>query len=516
MNKIIIDRILYCYSFSYIITIPVWREWFTYVGSVIDDEFIDKNYGILTDGAYIDYLSGLIVLLAIFLLSFLACTIIQRNVPHFSTRISNFPAYCAVIYITLYISARAPVAARLAAWPITSVILILGMIALAVRYRNSLARIIYFGMKVAVPGCLVITANTVGAVVVTAPEGRSPFVYHKPLAPPNSRGLAHRRRVVWFLFDEWDQYLTFERRHQLELPNLSRLRKEAFFTTRTLQPSTETYQAMPAITTGLRTVGYRIAASNNILVKFRGSDAYVPWRQQDTVFSTAKERGLNLALLSQQMPYYCREFHLVTVACWESGKWWNGDRRNVATGIVGFLRALGRYFPFVNSYSGEYIFFTNLDYRTEFYHPFLSAVKKAITDRQFQFVFSHWLLPHGSFYYDRVSGKFSDYPKGDEGYDDNLVLLDRTIGELRKAMERAGVWKNTTVILSSDHDFRGAIKPKNRPHYTPLIVKFAGQTLPTRYEKEFEARILGPIILDILDGKIENSRELARAIGITR
>ena len=50
-------------------------------------------------------------------------------------------------------------------------------------------------------------------------------------------------------------------------------------------------------------------------------------------------------------------------------------------------------------------------------------------------------------------------------YLDNLALADRILGELRQAMEQAGTWDSTTILISSDHwwrtDYWQAVKLEN-------------------------------------------------------
>ncbi|MGH7341511.1 MAG: hypothetical protein ACREKH_13555, partial [Candidatus Rokuibacteriota bacterium] len=77
--------------------------------------------------------------------------------------------------------------------------------------------------------------------------------------------------------------------------------------------------------------------------------------------------------------------------------------------------------------------------------------------------------------------------------------------ELRETMERAGTWETTHVIVSSDHWWRDA-----RDFYgqtdqrVPFLVKLAGQRAGVRYGGTFNTVITGPLVLELLDGRLRD------------
>jgi hypothetical protein len=73
--------------------------------------------------------------------------------------------------------------------------------------------------------------------------------------------------------------------------------------------------------------------------------------------------------------------------------------------------------------------------------------------------------PHHPNIYDRGADEISTKPK--HSYLDNLELVDRTLGDLRQAMEAAGVWERTVVLVTSDHWWRADSLWKRRLVLTP-------------------------------------------------
>jgi hypothetical protein len=84
----------------------------------------------------------------------------------------------------------------------------------------------------------------------------------------------------------------------------------------------------------------------------------------------------------------------------------------------------------------------------------------AAADGALSLVMVHFPAPHWPCMYDRRKKDFTF--EGGCNYFDNLELVDRTFGDLRRSMERAGLWEDTVVLVSSDHWWRTEIWPKNQ------------------------------------------------------
>ena len=60
----------------------------------------------------------------------------------------------------------------------------------------------------------------------------------------------------------------------------------------------------------------------------------------------------------------------------------------------------------------------------------------------YDFVYAHWPFPHRPFV--KADGSNGDYG-------DNLELIDRVVGKVRRTLEAKGVWDESLVIITSDH-----------------------------------------------------------------
>jgi hypothetical protein len=127
-------------------------------------------------------------------------------------------------------------------------------------------------------------------------------------------------------------------------------------------------------------------------------------------------------------------------------------------------------------------------------------------------------VPHPGGIYDRFKGELSW--SGERSYLDNVALADRSLGELRQAMERAAAWDKTTVIVSSDHWYRTDVwqpRPDSEDgkasggtidNHIPFIVKIAGHSRPQRFERPINTIVTSDLILALLKGDIGDADAL--------
>ncbi|MGH9663879.1 MAG: hypothetical protein ACRD9L_05610, partial [Bryobacteraceae bacterium] len=126
------------------------------------------------------------------------------------------------------------------------------------------------------------------------------------------------------------------------------------------------------------------------------------------------------------------------------------------------------------------------------------AVRLA-ADRSFTLVLLHMPVPHPPGIYSRREGRLCD--ECPSSYLDNLVLADRLLGEVRRAMEQAGVWDSSCIIVSADHSWRINLLWRPLPHWTaeeeraysgvesklvPFLVKLPDQHEPLSLSRKCE------------------------------
>ena len=143
------------------------------------------------------------------------------------------------------------------------------------------------------------------------------------------------------------------------------------------------------------------------------------------------------------------------------------------------------------------------------------------TDPQIGLFYAHFPLPHPFAIYDSKRRDFT--LSRSLGYADNLALVDRTVGELRRALEAAGMWKSTTLLITADHGFRPDMW-RGRQGWTaeleeltkdgqsprvPFILKLPDQEQGWVYDQPFSNAASAELILAILSGKVGNAPETA-------
>ena len=137
-----------------------------------------------------------------------------------------------------------------------------------------------------------------------------------------------------------------------------------------------------------------------------------------------------------------------------------------------------------------------------------------VKNPQLGFVFLHWLIPHRYGIYDREKNDFSLAER--TNYVDNLELVDRTIGELRQALEDSGQWDRTAVLITSDHPLRTflwlqdwrkdkemiAVSQKKEYPLVPFLLKLPGQNEGLTYELPFSGVLAHHLVLALLQRQL--------------
>lgn len=330
----------------------------------------------------------------------------------------------------------------------------------------------------------------------------------KVLAPANAAA-PRTPHVVWFIFDEWDYRFTFlDRKPDVALPEIDRIAQTSFSASQAIPAASETLMSIPMLLSGER---YRsVSLSHGRLVARPFGDApagYNAWNPQ-SVFSDARAMGFNTALSGWYLPY-CRLFPGELTACeWipisRPGN--SASEASVPRAMLDQARSLFEttaFSPFGNTLAGER--------HAVAYRELVSRSLDFASDPTKNLVFAHLPVPHYPFLYDRETGQFAKSISFDpKDYFDGLALLDRTIGEIRRRLEAAGQWDDSTILFSSDHFDRMAGTLDGRQHIrVPFLLKLPHQTSPARYTKPFNTITSRKMMGAILRGEIRTPEQAA-------
>ncbi len=320
-------------------------------------------------------------------------------------------------------------------------------------------------------------------------------------------------RTAWIVFDMFDYDLAFDHRQpDVLLPEFDGLRAESYFARNAASPNQWTLGAIPAMTMGKVVTKATPVSSDDLLVTIDGSQE-VSWKSQATIFSEARNAGMTIGVVGWYHPY-CRLFGSMLSSCeWVGFPNKLDDRvltpRSIEEAITEVVvdDLVGPDGP----YTVEKLLKIAENQRRRYigtYQHTLDAATRALTNPELDLVMIHFPVPHTPGIYDRSTQQLSS-EKGD--YLDNLVLADRTLGTFRRAMEHAGLWETTNILITSDHGFRSAGPPEWKHDFTPFHVPFflrlGGREQHIEDDFSFNTIVVRDLLLALLKKEIVTTEQ---------
>lgn len=329
-------------------------------------------------------------------------------------------------------------------------------------------------------------------------------VSHFIWSPVEPVSLPPERRVLWMVFDEMDEYFSFQGRPKgLELPAFDRFRKESVYATNAYPPASQTLLSLPSYTTGRLYSEAHPSSREQLELTECGSKKNTRWSEEPTVFSDAMKLGLQSAIVGWYLPY-CRTLRGTYDLCnWVSGFQYQyhedlqSNLLDVASRIFGVRED-------ANEIHGDV------------QEAVLRKARRVVVDPRFGLTFLHWPVPHHPGIRG-VKGLEGIYPGNEEvsGYFGNLVLADRTLQEMRHRLEVSGLWDHTTVIVTSDHYWRFApekfLQERGdtiRHYQVPLMIKLAGHVDGVAFSGGINTVVLRDLVGKILTKEVTAPAQL--------
>lgn len=350
-----------------------------------------------------------------------------------------------------------------------------------------------------------------------------------PLLPPRA---GPPRRVVWIVFDELDQRLVFDlRRPEAAIPELDRLRSESLAATHAIQTAPHTTIALPSLLSGVIYSEVKVESVDGLRVYTPDSRKGMEWRDAPNIFKKAREMGVNAALVGWHHPY-CRVFGDALVRCLDVPSEFTtaalSEADATALGLWGTVGSLfERQIQAIDEIVQDNATPTqrSRDVRTQQrqqlqYFQIRDRAYADIADKQLDFVFVHVPVPHPFPLYNRRRGDFTLTPGLD--YADNVALVDRTVGEIRKILVQSGLWDSTSLVITSDHGLRpnlwagrlgwtpelDRLTGGKQSELVPVIVKLAGQERGATYDRQFSNVVCGDLSLAIVSGQLHSVEDV--------
>ncbi len=266
---------------------------------------------------------------------------------------------------------------------------------------------------------------------------------------------AHRRRIIWVLFDELSFNLLFDHHPPaLPTPNLQNL-YDTSVSFGNLDPvGYYTDRVIPSLLAGFR-IDQIASTSRGELLFFNMQDhRWDAYDSRHTLFALASANGWNPGVAGWYIPY-CRTFGAVLSSC----SWVPGIQEDLPIerdGASESKSAMANALvlpeaPLTRLVSGKRRGRTAmLDHNIRDYLQVMKNAGGLIQDGNIRFIFLHLPVPHPPGFYNRKTHRLT--AGGD--YLDNLVLADDTLGVLRQEIDRTPWASQTTLIVSSDHSWR--------------------------------------------------------------
>ena len=337
----------------------------------------------------------------------------------------------------------------------------------------------------------------------------------KPPLRPVSAQSKTSPRVLWLLFDEMDQQVTFSRRPAtVKLEELDRLRCQAIYASNAYPPSDCTEVSVPALITGKLLSDSQFADISRLMITPADSGRPVSVGTQPNVFSRAREAGFNTASIGYYLP--CSIVGESLNQC----SWRDPGTLTLRETMSGQIESLLNAIPIASAFwmarTAKSDQRQNRQRQRDAYTGILEDAKKAAVDPSLGLIFVHLPVPHPPGIYDRQKEAFE--LEGESSYLDNLQLADHALGDLRRVMEDAGMWDDTIVLVTSDHWWRcdiwgpgymwtrkdGVVITADKDHRVPFVLKLVGQREGVTYDGEFNSVLTHDLLLALLKNEVSS------------
>jgi len=399
----------------------------------------------------------------------------------------------------------------------TILFLLLGGIGLAliIRWRDQVVKLAIFVLLVLSP---VLLANVFSTARLHLKLGPSQELFSNQTAVRADKPQGGSHHVVWMIFDEMDQRMTFaERPSGMELPEFDRLRQQAVYAENSYPPAGFTLASLPALISGKLVSNVEPTAPNELTLTL-DDNKREDWSKIPSVFAEARGLGFSTAVAGWYHPY-CRIFGNDLDKCdWVSATGQSNPVQGHMT-VVKSMRLWARdaFFtiPFAFRLFQESYDSGRSEDHIEEYKRVLESATKVCADPELNLIMLHFPVPHHPWMYDRRSGTFSVKRTAD--YLDNLALADRTLGEMRRALEAKGMWDSSTILVTSDHWWRIApLRNGRRDHRVPFLFKLPGENEALTYEQPFNSVLIHDLLLDVLTNKITTPNDASHWLDLHR
>jgi hypothetical protein len=283
--------------------------------------------------------------------------------------------------------------------------------------------------------------------------------------------------VVWLVFEELDPA------PGLELPELDRLHRESVSAGAARAPAATTELVLPSLVTGRRVVAVAPINPNDLELRYADGKR-ARFSTESTVFGKARALGYDGAVVGWRLPY-----PRVLGASLGFGDWRPSAAHEQARGAT-----VGEAFRNQWWTLAPPVHLRRLS--AERLAELGDLAFRAATDGRFGLVLLHLPLPRLPGVYDAATARLTawNFAGPDAEAADNLALVDRLLGELRRGLERARLDDRTWLVVTST--------PTPRDAHVPYLVRPPDGSAPAHVDGEVSTLATHDLVLAILRGTV--------------
>ncbi len=371
-----------------------------------------------------------------------------------------------------------------------------GLFAVIVIWRARIVIVLETVVLLLTPFAVINSSSLIGRLC-TAPEVSFPTKTPLSFTPVSNR---NQPRVLWLLFDELDQRIAFSHRPAgIGLPEFDQFARESVVASQAFPPAMETMRSLPSLLTGRSVNNATITEANDLTISFSDNGRRAMWSKEPGILAwTAKEK-INTALVGWYHPYP----RIL-------GSWLQYSAFQVFC-LYSQVRGEDFISAWVNQLS---ILVMPISTRRLHRQSYLESMRESLsvaTNWSYGLTILHLPVPHPPGIYDSITGRLTitDFSKYG-GYFDNLRLADRTLGQIRNTLNIAGLWKPTTVIVTTDHFWRAASTyDGQKDFHIPFMVKPAFSSEGRTNVTQFNTVSTVDLIRGVLSGNLRTADQIS-------
>jgi hypothetical protein len=313
------------------------------------------------------------------------------------------------------------------------------------------------------------------------------------------------RRVVWVIFDELDYGQTLGDAAIVDsggMPNLLHLRDIAVSAENAWSPAKDTEESLPGLLTGRAIEGSRFDNRGGFILST--STGEVPFTERDSIFARLPGGPGSAALLGYFHPY-CKIFPSLgkcnSLYLGNTGRWFDAlffFSEMTFSGI--------RWVPGATNIIPSALQRTfNPMYRIS--ESMISTLPALLSKRDAALLFVHLNIPHYPADYAQTTLHLPTTANDREAYRQNLLLVDRLIGQIMTQLSSQAGDGETLLLLSSDHWHR--IDSPGTARNIPFIAWHVREQDHVPIQAPISTVNTGALVLDFLTGRVTTHAELA-------